>query len=311
MQKLWIVFSLFSSLSSFNLTAQSIHFQLTPPKDSSFTYRMSKTIETSIELDEKFENGIENSVIDYNYQFIKKNNNDVLDFHIKIKDIVIEEADGDIAFEYDSKATGDIVLNERSKAYQDVIDHLFNLSISSTGNIEHFSGIQTLIQRTQNTTKVEKPVHKEVWEAMQDEFGDEPMAENFNIMTNFFPTDVVQVGDSWSAIDSTFSSFGVISNNIYTLKKVIDDLAIIQIQSKINPNPNAEGMKKDGVYIRFDMTGTQEGNIVVNFKTGWLQRLNLRQKLHGTMLLETEMFPQGLIFNAELSGVYACNLLKY
>ena len=97
----------------------------------------------------------------------------------------------------------------------------------------------------------------------------------------------VSIGESWSrSMPVPYLTTPYHAENRWTLKKASDQKLILDLASKLTPHKRtaeeAARLKKDGGGFVTKLTGTQEGRLELDRKTGWPLRINLKLKLEGT-----------------------------
>lgn len=99
---------------------------------------------------------------------------------------------------------------------------------------------------------------------------------------SFYPDHAVTVGESWKNSMSITSSVKMKADITYTLEKVENNLAYIKIVSTLATD-GEQKITTNGIEVNMTMGGTQNGEMVVDTKTGMFTTSNLTQDLKGTI----------------------------
>jgi hypothetical protein len=75
-------------------------------------------------------------------------------------------------------------------------------------------------------------------------------------------------------------------NNTWTLKSRQDGVIFIDVQSTVEPNPNAPALEMGTAKVKHKLSGTQHGTIEMDEATGWVLRSTVKQDLSGDLSVE-------------------------
>ena len=185
--------------------------------------------------------------------------------------------------------------------YSAMIGRQFKMVLDSKGQLKSFSGADAMIEDM--TTKMkEEGISTDALEMMKNQFNDKEMQQTFGAnMSSLLPTTPVKVGDSWNKT-TMMKMLGLKFDTKYTLDKVQDGKAYLSIASTGTPIPDAEPMKMMGMEMKYNLTGTQTGNAVVDLKTGFPINSNLNQDFDGTMTMSGGMLPGEMDADMSVKG---------
>lgn len=102
-----------------------------------------------------------------------------------------------------------------------------------------------------------------------------------------YPGKPVEPGESWSQKRAVTLGFGMLIDSKWTLQKREAGVATIGVSSSIRFNPEAPPMDSQGMKLKFDMSGTQEGTIRLAEATGLITSSQDRHLLKGEIQLGT------------------------
>ncbi len=100
-----------------------------------------------------------------------------------------------------------------------------------------------------------------------------------------YPDKPVDQGDSWEEKASLSVGFPVLTESKWTLEKRAGGLATIGEVSSIRSNPDGPAMDVGGMKMKADLSGTQEGVLLVDEKTGLVTSNKARQNIKGSLKL--------------------------
>ena len=98
-----------------------------------------------------------------------------------------------------------------------------------------------------------------------------------------YPDKPVDQGDSWEEKANLTIGFPVMTESKWTLQKRAGGVATVDQTSSIRSNPDAPPMDAGGMKMKADLSGTQEGTLLVDEKTGLITSNKARQKIKGDL----------------------------
>jgi hypothetical protein len=96
-----------------------------------------------------------------------------------------------------------------------------------------------------------------------------------------YPDKPVEPGQSWNEKKTLKTGFGRIEESKWTLQKQEAGVAILGLTSTLRSDPSAPPMDTQGMKLRFDISGTEDGTIRIAEATGLIQMAQGRQQLKG------------------------------
>ena len=130
--------------------------------------------------------------------------------------------------------------------YADMIGQQFNIILDSKGQLKKFSGATEMLDKMTEQMKKEGKATDGI-DAMKAQFNDEAMEQMYSgNMSSLLPTTPVKIGDSWNKTVN-MKMLGIKFDNKYTLKKIKDGKAYLDISGVGTPIPDSEPMKMMGM----------------------------------------------------------------
>lgn len=121
-------------------------------------------------------------------------------------------------------------------------------------------------------------------------FSEDAIKSMMNQSFSVYPANPIAVGESWTRNMDVTSNVKLKAQVTYTLEKVENNLAYI----KVNTNLASDGEQKvtvNGMEVGMDLKGTQNGEVVVDTKTGMFTTSNLTQDLKGNLSAMGQQIP--------------------
>lgn len=294
------------------LTAQKQDFKLLEYEKDSFTYRISGTTDFVIKTTTGKEISREEKIVDYGFKRRKtKFSNKKLNqqFKVTIKDIYLEKSDLTDVFQYHHK--GNISTNKRlENGYDQLINHQFNLAVTEKGKMISEGNFETVYKNDFGTADIFDNTDLEgIKKQVKTKFSKNTVEQTMRYFKYLYPKDSMDIGDSWSIIDTLYSEFGVLANMKYTLKEVKNNIAFIEIKSVLYQDENFKGLDMDMMFLKFDLKGQQEGLVLLDLKSGWIRKLTIAQNVNGRMTVFA-VDPEGVNLKVQIKGTTEYDLIN-
>lgn len=282
----------------------------TEPADS-FIYRITETTDFIIKTEENAEIDNETKIVDYQL-FISENNlkNDVIKSKVTIKDILIEKKESGEQYTYDSKLPKTST-SPLDKSYAKLIEHQFDVTFDIFGTMNLSKNYNTVFEEDFRSADIfDNTDFDQLKIQVKEEFNTNTFEQTMRYFKYVYPIDSINVGESWTIIDTIYPNFGVLSTMTYTLKEIKNEIAYIDIKADLAKDSNSKGIDMDLMHLKFNLQGQQEGLVLLDLNTGWIRKMSLAQELTGKM---TVFFidPQGKTLKIKLRGTTDYDLINY
>ena len=189
--------------------------------------------------------------------------------------------------EYDSASPSDSI-HPMVKGFAALVGLGFSMEVTPTGKVVKVEGAGEMLSRMMESIDMPTPAARAAMEEkMKDQFGDQALKEMMEQMMAIYPDEPVAIGDSWSKRVVISKGTPMIMDNTWTLKSRGNGVAVLEVQSKVEPNPGAEAMEMGVAKVKQELRGAQSGTIELDEATGWTLRSTLNQKLSGNMVIQT------------------------
>ena len=170
----------------------------------------------------------------------------------------------------------------------------FTMKISPKGELLALEGYRELLSRWQSAVKkYQRENDLTVGAGIENFFDEEFMRQLWKNILAYIPQQAVAVGDSWKSDFKLTDPLATTISNNYTLQQVQNNKTIIATHSPITIN-DLELSQLQGQGITYNLDGQQQGQLILDPQTNWIQQGQLEFKATGTMEVENSMFEQKL-----------------
>lgn len=185
------------------------------------------------------------------------------------------------SFSYDS-ANPPATIPEAALVYTALVGQGFFMHLRPNGEIVDVQGVDEMLAHMLDTMGAPPGSERDELEAsLRSQFGSEALKESFEKATLFYPDKPVAVGESWSRNIALETGMPMVLATTWTLKARKDGVAVVEIRSDVQRNPEAKPVEMAGMTIAYELSGEQSGTMELDEKTGWLLNGTMKQNLAG------------------------------
>ncbi|MEN7546346.1 DUF6263 family protein [Rapidithrix thailandica] len=194
---------------------------------------------------------------------------------------------GDVAYDSGNPSQE---LNDQVKSYAALVGQGFQLTVTPTGKIKEVRGADELLTNMVDSyDNLEETQKEQLKQTLSKQFGNEAIRENMAFVFDIYPEEKVSVGDEWSKTLSLTSALGLKLTNTWKLVALNGGVAEVQVKS-VAENAGGSGMEVPGVgKMNYNLSGTQEGMLSLDQKSGWTKGAEVKQDFSGDVELEGAM----------------------
>lgn len=193
--------------------------------------------------------------------------------------------------EYDSTKPP-VEVPDMAKGFAALVGQGYSWKMTPNGTITEVLGAQEMVERMLAKLDVPEGPQKAAMEkSMRDQFSDQAVKRQLQKTMVTYPDKPVAIGDSWQKTASGAPELPCIMENTWTLKSVKDGVAVIEVDSKLKPDPDAQPMDMGLMKVERKLSGEQKGTMEVDIATGWTIKARMTQRISGT--LKMEGLPEG------------------
>jgi hypothetical protein len=205
--------------------------------------------------------------------------------------------------EYNSEnAEGEVP--DSAKGYAALIGGQFTVRYSPKGEILAVEGIQDLIDQIINQYEFEDESMLQIFkERIESICNEETIKESMSLPTGVYPKEAVQIGEGWKESKIISTGFPIKTESAWKLKKILDGLAYIDVETKVLPNADAEPLTIDSMTLSYDLSGIMTGSMEVYEEIGLIKQANLKMKLSGDIKIDgVPGFSEGITSHITVDG---------
>lgn len=153
----------------------------------------------------------------------------------------------------------------------------FSAKMTPQGQVEELRGLENL-RRNIEKKMPKGRTEQQILQTLDNEELAKSIKDLFLSPMAVYPDKPVGIGDSWSRTVSVITQPLVLDNK-WTLQDRKAGIAIIEASAAIKSRP--DGVERQGVKMKFDMSGKQTGQIEIRESTGQIIRSKMIQDLSG------------------------------
>ncbi len=159
----------------------------------------------------------------------------------------------------------------------------FEMLITKKGEVKNIKGMDILMQKMINSAGENLPaeIQTQMAEGIKAMMNDEMLKSLAEQSFKIFSDKAVKPGDSWISKIETRSVLDMITETTYTLKKIENGIATLDIKSAITPLGKEKMI--EGTKVETSITGTQTGTMELEVATGMTLSSNIVQKIDSKM----------------------------
>ena len=162
----------------------------------------------------------------------------------------------------------------------------FTMKMTRSGKVKEIQGVNEMFDHMMKKIQLPAAQKEAMGKMLKEQFGERAMNELWEKSMTLFPDRPVGVGDSWSSKVSVTRGMPMVLENVWRLKEIKKDSAVIEMETSIDPNPSAEPMVMGPQKITYALSGKQSGTIEVDLETGWAKSGRLHQEISGDLTIE-------------------------
>jgi hypothetical protein len=164
----------------------------------------------------------------------------------------------------------------------------FRMKISPEGEIIEVTGLDTMINDMLDDMGItDEALLEQLRQSISEQYDADAMREQMGNTVINYPDGPVRIGDTWTETTTSGGQFPVQAESVYTLQEYQDGIATIGMTSTVSINPNAEPQSIAGMELVYNLSGEQEGVMLINVETGWTAGATITQTMSGDMTISS------------------------
>ncbi|MBN1917814.1 MAG: hypothetical protein JW889_07895 [Verrucomicrobia bacterium] len=199
-------------------------------------------------------------------------------------DSVSFEQDGPMGWtEYDSADPPDEVPMQ-ARAFAGMVGRGFSLKLSPRGQVLDIEGVDKFFDAVMEAMDLpEGPMLDQMKEQLKQQFGEDAMKQQAQMMFAMLPDKPVGVGDSWTDKIDMSGMLPMTVENTCKVTSIDDDGIAIDVESTISPVEGSEPIQMGGASMKMDLSGTQKGSMELSRQSGLPIKAVIDQDIEGTI----------------------------
>ncbi|WP_456427442.1 DUF6263 family protein [Rhodocaloribacter sp.] len=186
---------------------------------------------------------------------------------------------------YDSENPPE-TLPMQAKGLAGLLGQSLTLTFDEMGHVQDVEGVDEMLADIMKQFEGVDPAMKaQMEQGMRRQFGVDAIKSQMETTFAIYPEDPVGVGDTWTR-DLTLNG-GLLPMKIsatYRLEAIEDGQAKLAVESNIT-GASDEPMNMGGMEIELDLSGTQNGTVLMEVPTGMVVDSELEQRVSGDMIV--------------------------
>ena len=174
---------------------------------------------------------------------------------------------------------------EGAESFAAIVGSGFSMRVGPDGDIQEIQSLDDLYDQMLAALDLPDPEMRQAIElTFREQFGEQAMKDQLGSLLFDFPEGSLRVGDSWTSTEETAVMLPIVVENTYTLVGFDENTALIEVRSEISTGTKEGGLDLGLFAVDFTLTGSQEGLIQIDLRTG-LTNSNIDQTLRGEMTI--------------------------
>lgn len=212
---------------------------------------------------------------------------------------------------YDS-ADPDSEPTQETLAYSAMVGQTIGMDMTPNASIEDVRGLDALIDNMLNAYGIPEGAQRaEVKGMLDQQFNSSSLKNQIGAAMVAYPNNAVGVGDSWKDTREVSAGFPLVINATYTVKEIRDDVVILDVKSDIETGKMDKPMQMQGMEMMYKLSGTQNGTMTVDRKTGWVLSASIDQDVSGNVdLLPNAQVPDGMSWPISIKSTNSTTIIE-
>lgn len=267
--------------------AEKIQYQLNlkPGKLYYFKTLTEQNVSQIIEGQEQLTQATVGIGYDLNIREIDRNGNIWIELTYRWASLNLKSPQEEIA--YDSAGTN-FEIPPAAQVLNALVSKGFYLQMTPQGRISRINGLNMMISQIKANIP-EGPAKKSLLATLEQRFDEKLIKQPIENIIAIYPDNPVTIGDSWNKTAETYENFPAIMDIKWTLKERSNNIAVIDVNSTVRPNPTPDTAITGN--IKYNLTGNQYGRIEMDELTGLIAKSTQNLNLTGTMIIPTGKAP--------------------
>jgi hypothetical protein len=211
--------------------------------------------------------------------------------------------------EYDS-AKEDVSVPPSALGYKALIGEGYSLKLTPTAYVLSIGGLEKMRESIRKKLPQDSMVDQ-IMMSLRQYITDNAIRHFTQGAMGIYPDNPVAVGDTWTKRIDLFKGVAMSIESDLTLKERKDNVATLEVTSKIEPISNVEPADIGSMKMTHKLSGTQKGLMYVRESTGLITKSKVEQDISGEMTVINSMEPpQELVIPTTIRSVITTEITE-
>lgn len=270
-------------------SAQNISYKLNLPAQDTFKYTHTQESDVDMKVMGMSQKTVNVQTMEMAATVKEKKANGDMVIETIIEQLKVDQVNPMSSVNFDSKNpenNSDDVAN----MYGAMVGAVLTSTMNPDGEVIAIEGTDALLDKmVANVADNPMMTKAQFKETLKAQFGDEAMSNTLGNIVKIYPNKPVKVGDSWMKTDTLSGTIDAIIETTYTLQSRKAGKSYIDVTGTIRPDKDGKGMEMMGMKMKYNLSGTQSGRIVLDEATGWADKSEIDQTMAGTVQMSGEL----------------------
>lgn len=272
---------------SLGVTAQAVELKLKLDEGEAYVQKLvqeTTTTQTMMGQQVTVKQDLKSTIV---YRVVEKLEDGSMNMEFEYTKIRTENESPQGVMVYDSEDPPE-TLSPQMKPFAAMLGKTVTFNLAPDGEVTDMQGMDAIMDDIVDAMAGEAGANEEeMREQLKGQFGDGMMRQTIEQSFQWYPEGPVSGGDTWSRQMAVKAGLTLIMNTDYTLKALQNGNALIDISGTFKSDPDAEPMRMGPMEMRYDLSGQQEGDMVVDVDDGITGKTTLKQSASGMMNMKS------------------------
>jgi len=186
-----------------------------------------------------------------------------------------------------------------SKVFAGMTDKAFQADITDKGKVKEVKGLEEMVTEAIQGMAGGPAMEEQI----MGSFGDDGLTKTLETTTDIFPEKAVKPGDEWTKTQYTATGLPLIATTTYTLEKIENGVAIINVSAKLETDSENATTQIQGLDATMYYEGTRTGTLNMEVESGWVTTGMLKDDIVGSISIAPgAQVPDGMTIPVEMKN---------
>ena len=168
-----------------------------------------------------------------------------------------------------------------------MVGRSFYMTLAKDGAVKDVKGLDNIIASMVNSMpSLDADVKASVMSQLKQSFGEEALKNNMQMSTAIYPQTKVSMGDKWTRTYDASSTMQAATKMDFILTEQTDSYNTFSAKGTMQSANKDAFITIGDKSVRYDLSGTVNGTIKTDAKTGWIMNATISQEISGSMFIK-------------------------